>query len=202
MKVLSVTGSSAQDPVRFARLLEGFGRTPPDYLEIRDKSATARTILGLLRQASEALPATRVLANDRFDLALAGGAAGVILPADGLPLADVRRETPRGFRVGKSTHSAREAAEALEEGADFVLIGPIFDTPSKRAFGPPLGPAALEGIPPSGERRGEVFAIGGVTLENVGELLPYRERFDGVAAIRLFEEADDASAAVEALREQ
>ena len=202
MKVLAVTGQSAKDPALFARLLEGFARMPPDYLEVRDKSAPARVIFALLTRAREALPETHLLANDRFDLALAAGADGVVLPADGLPLGDVRRETPRGFRVGKSTHSAREASEALAEGADLVLIGPIFDTPSKRPFGPPLGPAVLGGIPPSPGRRGEVFAIGGVTLATVGELLPYRDRFDGVAAIRLFEEAEDASAAVAALRMQ
>ncbi len=200
MRAMAITGRSAKDPTLFARLLEGFRRTPPDYLEVRDKGAADRELLALLREAREKLPGARVLANARFDLALAAGAAGVVLPADGLPVSDVRRETPRGFLVGKSTHSAREALEALEAGVDLLLIGPIFDTPSKRPYGPPLAPAVLAGLPPRDGRRGEVFAVGGIDRGNLDALLPYRDRCDGVAAIRLFEDAGDPSAEVEAVR--
>jgi thiamine-phosphate pyrophosphorylase len=196
MKVMSITGRSARDPRLFRILLDEFRAVPPDYFQIRDKEATDRALLALLRQAREELPETRVLANARFDLALASGAAGVVLPADGLPVEAVRRETPRGFLVGKSTHSASEAAEALEEGADLVLLGPVFDTPSKRRFGPPLGPEVLRDLPEGHE----VFAIGGIDLDRLSELAPYRPRLSGIAAIRLFEDSADPSAAVTAAR--
>lgn len=199
---MSITGAAARDRRLFEGFLSGLARCPPDYLQVRDKSAADRSILGLLREARERLPATRVLANSRFDLALAAGAAGVVLPADGLPVASVRRETPRGFVVGKSTHSSPEALQALEDGADLILLGPIFDTPSKRPFGPPLGPGILARIPPGSDRGGEVLAIGGITLDNLAELLPYRNRLDGIAAIRLFEDAVDPAAAVQAVRDR
>ena len=198
MKVMSITGRSARDPRLFRILLDEFRAVPPDYFQVRDKEATDRALLALLRQAREELPETRVLANARFDLALASGAAGVVLPADGLPLEAVRRETPRGFLVGKSTHSASEAAQALEQGADLVLLGPVFDTPSKRRFGPPLGPEVFRDLPEGGE----VLAVGGIDLERLSELAPCRPRLSGIAAIRLFEDADDASAAVEAAKRQ
>jgi thiamine-phosphate pyrophosphorylase len=198
MKVMSITGRSARDPRLFRILLDEFRAVPPEYFQVRDKEATDRALLALLRQAREELPETRVLANARFDLALASGAAGVVLPADGLPLEAVRRETPRGFLVGKSTHSASEAAEALEQGADLVLLGPVFDTPSKRRFGPPLGPEVLRDLP----EEGEVLAVGGIDLGRLSELAPYRPRLSGIAAIRLFEDAADPSAAVEAAKRQ
>ena len=119
--------------------------------------------------------------NRRFDLALAAGAEGVHLPADGLPVSRVRPNTPRGFRVGASTHSAAEAAAAIEEGADLVVLGPIFDTPSKRAFGPPLGPEELAKLPPACAHEADVYAIGGIGEEELAELLPYRDRIAGVA---------------------
>ncbi|HET7453668.1 MAG TPA: thiamine phosphate synthase, partial [Thermoanaerobaculia bacterium] len=129
MKTMCVTGRSAGSDEAFDRLLGGFGEDPPDWFEVRARDASDRRALDLLRRAVAALGAGRVLANGRFDLALAAGAAGVVLPEDGLPVEAVRRETPRGFRVGKSTHSARAAGDAAAAGADIVLLGPIFDTP-------------------------------------------------------------------------
>ncbi len=72
-----------------------------------------------------------------------------------------------------------------------MVLGPIFDTPSKRAYGKPLGPEALADLPPSSSHEAEVYAIGGMNLENVRQLLPYRDRIAGVAAVRLFQKADD-----------
>jgi thiamine-phosphate pyrophosphorylase len=108
-----------------------------------------------------------------------------------LPLDRVRSATPRGFRIGVSTHSPVEVRRAIEEGADLVLIGPVFDTPSKIAFGPPLGPEALEELPRRDEHSSEVFAIGGISEENLVRLDPYRDRIAGVAGIRLFQRSPD-----------
>jgi thiamine-phosphate pyrophosphorylase len=109
----------------------------------------------------------------------------------------VRTHTPRGFRVGLSTHSPREAGEAIAAGADLVVLGPIFDTPSKRAFGAPLGPASLAALPPAESHGCEVYAIGGISQERLPELDPYRDRISGVAAIRLFQECADPRAVAE-----
>jgi thiamine-phosphate pyrophosphorylase len=200
VKTMAITGRSAKDEAAFSRLLKGFSRTPPDYLQVRDKGAPDRRVLERLQMACARLPAARILANGRFDLALAAGAHGVVLPADGLPIEAVRRETPRGFVVGKSTHSPAQAREALAAGADLVLLGPIFETPSKRSFGPPLGPESLEDLPERDPGDSEIFLVGGMDLVSARRLMPWRSRFDGVAAIRLFEEAADPSAAVAGMR--
>src|SRR5262249_33947923 len=134
-------------------------------------------------------PDVSLLVNRRFDVALAAGASGVHLPADGLPLTRVRAQTPRGFRIGVSTHSAAEARAAIADGADVVAVGPIFDPPSKRAYGPPLGPDALRDLPGLASHDCEVLAIGGIDEDKLGALDPYRDRISGIAAIRLFQES-------------
>jgi thiamine-phosphate pyrophosphorylase len=111
----------------------------------------------------------------------------------------VRALAPRGFRVGVSTHGAEEAERALDDGADLVVIGPVFDTPSKRRYGPPLGTAALAALPPLESHGREVYAIGGVDESTLDALAPYADRISGVAAIRLFQHSPDPRAVVERL---
>jgi thiamine-phosphate pyrophosphorylase len=193
MKTMCVTGKTTARNADFERLLAGFGEFSPDYLEVRDKEAADRRVLELLARAVAELPGTRVLANARFDLALASGAAGVVLPEAGLSVEAVRRETPRGFLVGKSTHSAADARAAAEEGADIVLLGPIFATPSKPDC--PLTPSVLDAIG-SWPAPAELFLIGGIDRERIAALRPDEGRFTGVAAIRLFEDAADPGAVV------
>lgn len=200
MKTMCVTGRSADSDAAFDRLLAGFGESPPDWFQVRAKEAADRRMLALLRRAVAALGGGRVLANGRFDLALAAGAGGVVLPEDGLPIDPVRRETPRGFRIGKSTHSARAAGEAARAGADFVLLGPIFDTPSKRAYGPPLSPAAVEQALDAWDGSAELFVVGGMDPGRLDDLGAARRGVAGFAAIRAFEEAGDPGAVVREAR--
>jgi len=198
MKSLYVTDRGAIGDERFARVLERLAGAPQLSVELRETSGTDREKLGLARAVREQLgPGVPIYVHRRFDVALAAGAAGVHLPANGLPLSRVRTHTPRGFRVGLSTHSPREAGEAIAAGADLVVLGPIFDTPSKRAFGAPLGPASLAALPPAESHGCEVYAIGGISQERLPELDPYRDRISGVAAIRLFQECADPLAVAE-----
>ena len=102
-----------------------------------------------------------------------GRAVGVL--ADGvqrthasLPVAALREITPPGFLIGASAHSTAEAREAAAQGADFVVFGPVYDTPSKRGYGPPQGLAALEAAAAAATR--PVLAVGGITPERVGEV--------------------------------
>ena len=169
-------------------------RCPSSSGNVAPKTASARHGLGARQRLGPAVPLS---VNRRFDIALAAGADGVHLPADGLPLLRVRAHTPRGFRIGVSTHSADEASDAIEAGAEVVVIGPVFDTPSKRAFGTPLGAAALSDLPPRASHASDVFAIGGISEANLGALEPYRDRISGVAAVRLFQEASGPRAAAE-----
>jgi len=200
MRVMCVTGDSTRSEEEFDRFLTGLAASPPDYFQVRDKTASDRRLTGLLRRAVEALGRSRVLANARFDLALASGAAGVVLPEAGLPIPDVRRETPRGFLIGKSCHSAAAAKIANQESADLVLLGPIFETPSKAKYGPPLSPAALDEIPAQTPEGPELLLIGGIGLASLPRLAPCRDRFAGIAAIRTFESAGDPSAVVSAFQ--
>ena len=198
MKTLYVTDRRQAGDGRFAAILAALRGAAGLSVQLREKEATDRECLAWARKARESLgDAVALYVNRRFDIALEAQADGVHLPAAGLPVGRVRAATPRGFRVGVSTHSAAEAARAVDEGADLVLVGPVFDTPSKRAYGPPLGPPALAQLPPLGEHAAEVYAIGGVSEENLTLLDPYRERLTGVAGIGLFQDAADPLAVAE-----
>lgn len=195
MRALYVTDRRSAGDARVRETLAALAGAPSVAVQVREKGTPDGDCVGWAVLARETLgPAVPLYVNRRFDIALEAGADGVHLPADGLPLARVRAATPRGFRVGISTHSSAEARRALADGADLVLIGPIFDTPSKRAYGPPLGAASLADLPARDEHAAEVLAIGGITEENLSRLEPYRDRIAGVAGIRLFQESPDPRA--------
>jgi thiamine-phosphate pyrophosphorylase len=199
MKALYVTDRSAVGDARFFEVLEALAGAPV-AVELRERGTGDREVLRLALAARERLgPDVALTVNRRFDLALAARADGVHLPADGLPLERVRAWAPRGFRIGVSTHSVADASAAIAAGADVVVIGPIFDTPSKRAWGAPLGVEALGDLPPRDTHASEVLAIGGIAQDNLDALAPYRERISGVAAIRLFQEAASPRATAEQL---
>jgi thiamine-phosphate pyrophosphorylase len=198
MKVLYVTDRLAAGDARMKETLAALSGAPDLSVQLREKGSPDRECLGWARLARSLLGAgVPLYVNRRFDIALAAGAEGVHLPASGLSVPRVRAVTPRGFRVGVSTHAPAEAVARIAEGADLVLIGPIFETPSKRAYGPPLGEDALRQLPPLREHSCEVFAIGGVSEENLGKLDPYRDRVTGVAGIRIFQEARQPRAVLE-----
>jgi thiamine-phosphate pyrophosphorylase len=191
MKALYVTDRTAAGDARVEATLAAL--SGPDLsVQLREKETPDREYLRRAEIARRTLsPDVPLFVNRRFDIALAAGADGVHLPATGLPVSRVRAGTPRGFRIGVSTHSPEEARRAIEAGVDVVLIGPIFATPSKAAFGPPLGAEVLGQLPPRSEHGAQVFAIGGIREENLDGLEPWRDRIAGVAGIRLFQDSDD-----------
>jgi thiamine-phosphate pyrophosphorylase len=200
VKALYVTDRRSLGDERFEALLGALSGAEGLAVQLREADVSDRAVLSEVRRARELLGTdVPLFVNRRFDLALAAGADGVHLPAAGLPARRVKSNTPRGFRIGVSTHSAAEACAAIEEGADLVLIGPIFDTPSKRAFGPSLGPQELAKLPEASEHGAEVYAIGGIDATTAAALLPYRDRLAGIAAIRLFQEAADPRAACDTI---
>jgi thiamine-phosphate pyrophosphorylase len=191
VKLLYVTDRAAVGEERLERVLESLQGAPGLIVQIREKSATDRDLLRRVQSARAKLGAVVPLfVNRRFDVALAAGADGVHLPAAGLPVPRVRVASPRGFRIGVSTHSVPEAELAIEEGADLVVLGPIFETPSKEPFGRPLGIAALSALPARDAHGSEVFAIGGIDETRLARLLPFADRISGVAGIRLIQESD------------
>jgi thiamine-phosphate pyrophosphorylase len=196
---LYVTDRAAIGSERLEEFLALLAGSESLSVQLREHDCPDRELLSRASRARQILGSTPLSINRRFDVALACGAGGVHLPASGLPVPRVKANTPRGFRVGVSTHSAGEAAAAIEAGADVVVLGPIFDTPSKRAYGKSLGPGALADLPPSSSHDAEVYVIGGMNLENIGQLLPYRDRIAGAAGVRLFQEAGDPLALLTSL---
>ena len=140
---------------------------------------------------------TRLLVNDRSDIARTAGADGVHLTTQSLPPRVVRKTYGPEFLIGVSTHSLDEARAARDGGADFVVFGPVFETESKREFGEPQGLDRLAEV--TSELRGfPVVAIGGITLDNAGSC--FEAGTSGVAAIRLLNDAERMSLIVEAIR--
>ena len=152
--------------------------------QIREKSLPARVLFDLVARAAQITRGTqtRLLVNDRSDIARAAGADGVHLTTHSLPAEVVRNTCGGEFVIGVSTHSLGEARTACVAGADFVVFGPVFETESKRAYGEPLG---LDKLAEVTRDLGEfpVVAIGGITLDNVDEC--FHAGASGVAAIRL-----------------
>jgi len=109
-----------------------------------------------------------LLINDRLDVALAIDAAGVQLGKTSLPLPDARALLGNHRFIGASVHSLEEAQNAQRGGADFIVFGPVYFTPSKAAFGAPQGVAALKKIVEIAQL--PVYAIGGIKPGNIAEL--------------------------------
>ena len=172
-----------------------------DWIEIREKDLTARALFDLAGRIVALCPSACVLVNDRLDVALAAGAAGVHLSGAGLPVASVhswvRRRADRAFLTGKSCHSIEEAVAAERDGADYIFFGPIFPTPSKLVYGPPQGTGRLSEVCRAIEI--PAIAIGGITPENARQCIAAGA--SGVAAIRWFQEPGDMAERVAAFRQ-
>jgi len=156
-----------------------------DLIQIREKRMTARILFELTGQSVELVrgTATRVLINDRADIAAGAGADGVHLTTRSIDAATIRRVFGNDFVIGVSTHSVDEARLAKEAGADFIVFGPVFDTSSKREYGAPVGVEKLSNV--TGEVDDfPVLALGGVTMDNFALCL--NAGAHGVAGISLF----------------
>ncbi len=171
-----------------------------DLIQLREKDLASRQLAELARAAvaSSAGLKTRIVINDRLDIAMAVGAHGVHLGVQSVPPEAVRRHVERGFLLGASCHSLEEALRAEAGGADYILLGPIFDTPSKRPYGPPLGLDKLTEV--AGRVAIPVLALGGITVERIRPCLDAGAT--GIAAIRLFQECDSLEDRIVELRAQ
>ena len=180
-----------------------------DWIQIREKDLSGRDCALLTREAlqqaaeSQASDAarTRIIVNDRLDVALSENANGVHLGEKSLPAAEAKRlVVERGecsnFVVGVSCHSLEAVRSAARDGADYLFFGPVFATPSKAAFGAPQGLERLAAV--CREVSIPVLAIGGITLENASAC--FAAGAAGIAAIRLFQDAQDVSSLVQSVR--
>jgi thiamine-phosphate pyrophosphorylase len=170
-------------------------------IQLREKNLPARTLYELTAHAvaiTKGTP-TRLLVNDRADVAAAARADGVHLATRSIEAGIIRRSFGPDFLIGISTHSLAEARTASDgNAADFAVFGPLFDTPSKRRYGPTLG---LEKLSEAAHIVSPfpLIALGGIRQENA--LATLRAGAKGLAAIRLFADPNTLAATVGAIRE-
>ena len=181
------SGQATPDDPQFLRLVRAAVDAEVPLFQIREKSLHARVLFELVARVAEITRGsrTRLLVNDRSDIARAAGADGVHLTTQSLPADVVRKIFGAEFLIGVSTHSLEEARLARAAGADFVVFGPVFE---KRGYGAPQGVDKLAEVT---RALGEfpVVAIGGITLDNVDECFQAGAR--GIAAIRLLNDAEN-----------
>lgn len=139
-------------------------------VQLREKDLSGKELFALAEK-SQALCAryqAKLFVNERIDVALAVNAAGVQLGRTSIPLASARALLGPEKAIGYSAHGLEEAQEAQREGADFILFGPVYFTPSKAAYGAPQGLAPLKDL--LAKIPLPVYAIGGIKLENIDAL--------------------------------
>jgi thiamine-phosphate pyrophosphorylase len=195
------TTPESSDFARVLTLVEAAVAAQIPLLQLREKHLSARVLYELATRAAKIArgTGTRLLVNDRSDIACAAGAAGVHLTSGSLTADVVRNTYGSEMLIGVSTHSLEQARAARDAGGDFVVFGPIFETESKRVFGEPLGLRKLNEV--ARELDGfSVVAIGGVTAGNVVEC--FRAGASGVAAIRLLNDAENLRPRVEEIRDR
>src|SRR5947209_4330372 len=174
-------------------------RARVSLIQLREKNLPARTLYELALRCAAITKGTetRLLINDRADIASAAGADGCHLTTRSIEAGVIRRTFGSGFLIGVSTHSLAEAQRARDGGADFAVFGPIFDTASKRIYGPPVGMdhlhEAAETLSPF-----PIIALGGITLENAASAL--NAGASGIAAIRLLSDTKNLKRTIEGIR--
>ncbi len=194
---LYVVSNSPQRPYpenelpEFAREITAHGAA---IIQLREKHLSAKALYELALRVRSRIENTSslLIVNERFDIALAAGADGTHFPEDSCPLDKARAAAP-GMLAGKSIHSQRSALSAEAEGADYLVAGPVFETPFKTQYGAPLGLekfseiCRIVSIP--------VYAIGGITPSNTRQCLD-RGAY-GVAALSIFRTSESLANTLE-----
>ena len=165
----------ALDGVSFERLLVVLVACGPhgaegvDAIQVRAKESSDREIVAWMRElvALTRTRGTRVIVNDRLDIALAAGADGVHVGSGDLSVADVRVLAPAGFLVGATCRNPEQAVRARVEGADYAGVGPIYATTTRPGLPDPLG---LDVIAVAA-REVPAIAFGGITAARVRDVM-------------------------------
>lgn len=170
-----------------------------DIVQVRGKDLSAGELEELARGwVARLAGVSRVVVNDRVDVALAAGAMGAHLGDDDLPLEDARRAAPRPFLLGASTHNREELLHAAAAQADYAGLGAFFST-STKAGARPLGPADAGLDAPLAELEIPVLAIGGIDASKVAAALRV-PAVTGVAVSGAIQESSDPAGAIASLR--
>jgi thiamine-phosphate pyrophosphorylase len=168
-----------------------------DLIQIRERDLLARELFCFTRDIVQLARrcGASILVNDRADVA-AACQAGVHLTTRSMKAEVVRSAFGDEMLIGVSTHSLEEVEEAERGGANFVVFGPVFETESKKIYGPPLGIEALRQV--AARATIPVLALGGINLSNFSEAL--RAGAAGIAGISIFAESADLSETIRRLK--
>lgn len=199
-KTTSATTPPSKDFSQVVDLVEAAVEAEVDLIQLREKNLTARVLYELTLQAARITrgTSTRLLVNDRADIASSAQAQGVHLTTSSVPTAVVRETFGADFLVGASTHTIAEARAARNEGADFAVFGPVFATPAKQRYGRPVG---LENLAQAVSRVAPfpILALGGIVIDRVANCI--RAGAAGIAGISLFEDSAKLGPVVARIRE-
>jgi thiamine-phosphate pyrophosphorylase len=157
---------------------ESSPRSDVDFVQVREPGLSTRALADCVRR----LTGSRVLVNDRADVAIACGAAGVHLRDGSVSPRVIRRIAPPGFVITVACHDAAAVFRAAGEGADYAVLAPVFVPLSKSSALPPLGLDALRAI--AARAQIPVIALGGITAENAPMCMDAGAA--GIAGITLF----------------
>jgi thiamine-phosphate pyrophosphorylase len=187
--------AAGRDGAALVERVRTAARAGVHLIQLRERGLDDRELADLARQCVEAVRGTRtrLVVNDRLDVARAAGAHGVHLRSDSFPAMRMRSLVPPGFLVGRSIHSVKEATRAGEENAvDYLIFGTVFATASK----PDREPVGVNTLAAAVHSTAvPLLAVGGVTTENVP--LIAKTGAAGVAAIGLFVDRSAIARAVE-----
>lgn len=170
LRIYAITDRTGAPESKFLEFIEKALSGGVRALQLREKDLTPREALALAKrvQPLTAKYGARLFINDRADIAKMAGADGVHLTETSVSAKEVRESFP-DLAVGVSTHSLEGAVKAEHDGADFITFGPVFETPSKKKYGPPQGLERLGDI--CGRVKIPVLALGGVNISNVSTVL-------------------------------
>lgn len=186
----------AADKMRILSVIEMAVVCGVELVQIREKFLEAKQLFEVATDAATIASgsSTRILLNERFDIALAAKADGVHLPSNAMPADTVRGRVPQSFLVGVSTHSESEIARASGAGADLATYGPVYPTPGKSSLVGVTGlSAACRKFPDF-----PIIALGGINQMQVPEVLDAGAA--GIAAIRMFSDPHTLCTVVSGIR--
>ena len=166
-RLYAIADASFGDPVKIAEALFSGGAR---LIQVRNKDAKVRELLDQVERIMTLAPeAAHVIVNDRVDVARIAGAGGVHLGQDDIPVTAARQILGPHATIGLSTHNLEQAAEAEQLAVDYIAVGPIFATFSRKNPSPVVGIDGLRAI--SRTVRKPIVAIGGITLDNAQQVL-------------------------------
>jgi thiamine-phosphate pyrophosphorylase len=181
------------------RLIKKAAEAEISFIQLREKQLSAKLVFELASKAAEITKdtKTKLLVNDRADIALAAAADGVHLTSKSLSATVIRSNFPVDFIIGVSAHTLAEVEKAKLTGADFATFSPIYVTLSKAKYGAPQGIAKISEVLKT-VHDFPVIALGGIDENNFSDVL--RSGASGIAAIRFLNDADKLSEVVKKMR--